>query len=261
MLGEASIVQRNWGSTAGTPSTTFDFGFVDPVRPDTWAVLVMAHDVSNLAAPVISPDTSLWTELHESAAAVGVANCPYLFVLAAGYNATFGPDWGGDTTWTATYPGSARSVAWMSFEIAGTLPFQTAVDGGVFMSAVDGGGAATSIVMTANAVINAGPAKRTDNYDYCCFASRVTSGTPPTVTAVTPTTSQPGTWVESMASVATSNASGANVRLDMWHKSQEDTPGWIDATATYSGASYLAALVAALSGVPTVDSVGAITVV
>jgi hypothetical protein len=266
MLGDASIVQRNSGSTAGTPSTVFNFGFNAPVRPDTWSVMVMAHDVSNLGVPDISGNNfAAWVELEESAAAVSVANCPYVFVLGAGMHFSLAPDWGGDTTWTATYPGSARSVAWMAFEVGGLLPFQTAVDVAVRLSQVAGGGAATSIVLDATAVTSLRPdpfpASRTDQYDYAAFASRVASGTPPTVTGVAPTTSQPGTWVESMPSVATTNAAGANVRLDMWHKSQEDSPGFIDATATYSGASFLAALVGALAAQPVVGSVGGITVV
>jgi hypothetical protein len=105
------------------------------------------------------------------------------------------------------------------------------------------------------------PAYRTDNIDYAVFASRVASGTPPTVTGVSNTTSQPETWVEFMPSVATTNAAGANVRLDVYSKYQLGQGGFYDATATYSGASFLSALVGALTAEPTVDSVGAITVV
>jgi len=70
---------------------------------------------------------------------------------------------------------------------------------------------------------------------------------------------QPGTWTESTPSVATSNVSGANVRLDMYHKFQGG-PSWVDATIDYSGVSYLAAVVAALTAFPVVDTPGPIVV-
>lgn len=258
MLGPESIIQINGGDSGGSRVTTLDLGFTAPVRPDTHSLLIVATDLANIAQasiPMVT-DPQDWLNLWESANAFGQASSPYIIIYLAFRTEGLYPNWGGGTTWTATFP-SAVAVSWIAVEVSGLLDGANPNDSFVQTNSFNNTGSATSIDTT-----NQGrPAEHDDDVLLAAFASRVASGTPPTVTGVANTTTpQPGTWAELHASQATSNATGANVRLDVYFKLTAGQPGTYDATASYSVASFLVGLIGGLVAQPVVDRPGAIVV-
>lgn len=255
-LSVDNIVQVASGDTAGTPTTSVPFSLPQAPRSDTWTLVFAAIDRSVTVPTISGADT--WYGLWQTNSAFNVTNAPMIHVQAAGVNSSISPTWpNGASSWTVDYV-QAVPCAWMAVEIAGLLPFEgvLAQDGYVYDYNVNAGGAATSL----NTSPQNRPAGRMDNIDFAAFVSRVASGAPPTVTGVANTTTQPGTWTQLLPSEVTSNAAAANVRLDVYYKVQGDQPGFYDATATYSGASYLSAVIGGLTAQPVVDPVGSITV-
>ncbi len=257
MLGPSSIVQVNGGNSGGSRVTTLDLGFTAPVRTDTHSLLIVATDLANIAQasiPMVT-DPQDWLNLWESAGAFGQANSPYIITYLAFRTEGLYDNWGGGTTWTATFP-SAVAVSWIAVEVSGLLSGANPNDSFAAANSFNNSGSATSIDTT-----NGGrPAEHDDDFLLAAFASRVASGTPPTVTGVANTTGQPGMWAELSASQATSNAAGANVRLDVYFKFTAGQPGTYDATASYSAASFLVGLIGGLVAQPVTDRPGATVV-
>jgi hypothetical protein len=246
-LNESNIIQANGGNTGGARVTAVPFSLPNPVRTDTYTVVFFAIDISSSSIPTIPTITDAgqdWIYQWATSAAFNQADSPYIHVFVAGRGDTALQNWGGGTSWTATFPTSV-AASWVALEVSGLLSFNHANDSFVQHNNKDNTGSATAIDTT-----NGGPAEFADDLLLSAFASRVASGTPPSVTGVANTTDQPGTWVSLFASQATSNSSGANVRLDVYRKFTEGVSGTWDATASYSATSFLVALVAGMPAQP-----------
>jgi hypothetical protein len=255
-LDDTNIIQANGGSTGGSRSATVSFSLPNPVRTDTVVVVFLAADLANIGNPDIPNGTDAgvsFFDMWETANAFGQTSSPYVFAMVMGRLTGISDNWGGGTSWTATYS-TPVAVSWVAVEVAGLLDPDAAFppnDSLVQANSFDNSGSATSLDTT-----NSGsPAEHDDDLILAPFASRVGSGVPPTVTSMVDTNDSPGEFAPLAASQATSTGT-ANVRLDVGYKFTGGQPGTYDATASYSGGSFLAGMIGGLTAQPVVPSVG-----
>lgn len=163
-------------------------------------------------------DTANVVDVSESFTAYQVPGAPFVktFGTRADPNVQ---SWG--------FHGVAQPVAWQAVELSGIQTFQLSGapvwDGGALASnyVVDG---TSTTLSTGHRYDTAVP----HEFILAGYASRVDSGTPPTVTGFTNTYAQPGTWTRLGSTVVS-----GPVRLDVAYKVATQM-GSYDCTATWS---------------------------
>jgi hypothetical protein len=125
------------------------------------------------------------------------------------------PATAGESSWVVTLKkpdGTAATDAmcWWVAEVSGLHSYPSIGNAGT--GASDAGSASTLTVS------NNGMTGTADEIDLAFFTAHAASGTPRTVSSIANDVAQPGTWARVGSSVATTNASGPNVRLDVYDK-------------------------------------------
>jgi hypothetical protein len=219
-----SIVQTNQGSTGSTDKSSTTVSLPAVPQAGNSLVLFVAATPTGSVSPVDPP----WI-FDGPEAGWGVTNAPHLCGFGAARQNTA-------KSWSVAF-GASVAVAWLLAEVVGLLHADG--DAGLVADssvlAVDAFGTSGSSLSTGN---SGQTAQYGSNLLLASFAARTASGTVPAFQAVAnDPAGQEGTWTRLGASVATSKASGPNVRLDVFSKfaAGSDTYGALGTWAASTG--------------------------
>jgi len=223
MLSASNIVQTNQGSTGGTRASSVTVTL--PAATAAGHQLIIAVVAATGGDQFGTANTLLLPSPFSIDGSVdNLAPVPHLLDGSKDTTA-------GETSWTVQLKkpdGSPATDAmcWWVAEVSG-LHAHPARDPNT------GCGAASFSSASTLAITNTGTNGVADELCLAFFANHAASGTPKTVSSVSNTTTQPGTWARLGATAVTTNSSGPNVRLDAYAK----FPGAVgkrDATAHWS---------------------------
>lgn len=224
MLSAANIVQTNQGSTGATNASSVTVTL--PAATAAGHQLILAVVAATGTDNFGTGTTLLFPAGFSGDGSIdNVAPIPHLLYGSKDTTA-------GETSWTVQLKKpngtpATDAMCWFVAEVSG-LHVHPAKDPHVGCGGVKAT-ASTQLVVTDELGLTAAA----DELCLAVFANHAASGTPKTVSSVANTTTQPGTWARLGATAATSNGSGANVRLDVYDK----FPGAVgkrDATVTWS---------------------------
>jgi hypothetical protein len=224
MLSASNIVQTNQGSTGGTNASSVTVTL--PAATAAGHQLIVAVVAATGADQFGTTNRLLLPSPFSTDGSIDTfAPVPHLIYGSKDTTA-------GETSWTVQLQkpngtSATDAMCWFVAEVSG-LHAHPAKDPNVGCGAAKTT-AATTLVLTDDLGLTAAA----DEVCLAFFANHAASGTPKTVASVTNTTTQPGTWTRLGSTVATTNSSGPNVRLDAYDKFP-NAVGKRDATVTWS---------------------------
>jgi hypothetical protein len=222
-LGTSNIIQTNQGSTGASNASSVTATLPAATAAGNQIILAVTSNkglVNGVGTVLLLP-----TPFSDDGSVDNQSPAPHLLFGSKDSTA-------GETSWTVQlkkYDGTAAApdaLCWFVAEVSG-LHAHPARDPNT------GCGAAGFSASTKLVINNSGIDGVADELCLAFFANHINSGTPKTVSSVANTATQPGTWARLGATAATTNASGANVRLDVFRKFP-NAVGKRDATATFS---------------------------
>jgi hypothetical protein len=206
MLSASNIVQTAQGSTGSTNASQVTLTLPAPTAAGNQLVIAVAAAagvVGGVGHIIAFPSPFVDNGQVDTNAPV-----PH---LRLGSKATTA----GESSWTVHLTNNNGSAAtdamcWWIAEVSGLHAYPSIGNAGA--GGTDGGSATTLTV--PNNSLNGSA----DELDIAAFVNHIASGTPKTVSSIANDVSQPGTWARLGSTVATSNTTGANVRLDVFDK-------------------------------------------
>jgi hypothetical protein len=224
LLSASNIVQTNQGSTGSTNASSVTVSL--PSATAAGHQLIIAVTDATAGNIILFP-----AAFSGDGSVDNLSPVPHLLFGSKDTAA-------GETSWVVQlqHPNgtaSADPVCWWVAEVSG-LRAHLAIDPNV------GCGVVAFSSSSTLAITNTGNNGVADELCLAFFANRAASGTPKTVSSVSNTTTQPGTWARLGSTAVTTNASGPNVRLDVYDKFP-GAAGKRDATVHWSGSAASAA--------------------